>query len=128
MWDTRGYKKIRTTPSQGRQSFLSPLGASLEGSAPGACCARQTSKPLCISVVNRINADKDFIQVADPSFKYTITRPTRFSEITTSITNPDGSLASTDDGNCVIYRITKKGNLDNFNIIQQILQEGKSKK
>ena len=81
-----------------------------------------------ISVINKINADKDFIQVADSSFNYTITRPTKFSQITTAITNPDGTLASTDDGNAVIYKIMKKGDLTNFDIISQILNETKKGK
>ncbi len=81
-----------------------------------------------ISVINKINADKDFIQVSDSSFNYTITRPCRFSEITTAITNPDGSLADTEDGNAVIYKIMKKGDLTNYDILSQILNESKKGK
>lgn len=80
-----------------------------------------------ISVINKINADKDFIQVSDTMFNYTITRPTKFSEITTAITNPDGSLADTEDGNAIIYKIRKRGDLTNFDIIAQILQEQSKK-
>ena len=80
-----------------------------------------------ISVINKINADKDFIQVSDTQFNYTITRPTKFSEITTAITNPDGSLADTEDGNAIIYKIKKRGDLTNFDILAQILQEESKK-
>lgn len=80
-----------------------------------------------ISVINKINADKDFIQVSDTQFNYTITRPTKFSDITTAITNPDGSLADTEDGNAIIYKIKKRGDLTNFDIIAQILQEQSKK-
>ena len=80
-----------------------------------------------ISVINKINADKDFIQVSDTQFNYTITQPTKFSEITTAITNPDGSLADTEDGNAIIYKIRKRGDLTNFDILAQILQEQSKK-
>ncbi len=80
-----------------------------------------------ISVINKINADKDFIQVSDTQFNYTITCPTKFSEITTAITNPDGSLADTEDGNAIIYKIRKRGDLTNFDILAQILQEQSKK-
>lgn len=78
-----------------------------------------------ISVINKINADKDFIQVAETSFNYTITRPTKLSEITTAITNPDGTLADTEDGNAIIYKLTRKGDLTNFDIVAQILNKKK---
>ena len=78
-----------------------------------------------ISTINKINADKDYIQLGGSDLSYTITKPTSFSSITTQITNPDGTLALTDDGNAVIYKIVKKGNLENYDIISQILQKKK---
>ena len=81
-----------------------------------------------IAVVNKINADKDFVQI-EGSETFTITEPTTFSSITTAICDPDGSLALIDDASAVIYKITKKGNLEDFDILSQIQSTlNKSKK
>tara|TARA_R110002020_G_scaffold26776_1_gene86599 strand:- start:1937 stop:5278 length:3342 start_codon:yes stop_codon:yes gene_type:complete len=78
-----------------------------------------------VSIVNKINADKDFIQVSSGDISFTITAPIRISDITTSITDPSGELAELDEGSCVIYRIEKDKNTATFNIIDQILKEQK---
>ena len=72
-----------------------------------------------MAVVNKINADKDFIQL-EGSETFTITHPTTFSSITTAICDPDGTLALVDDSSAVIYKISKMGNLSNFDILSQI--------
>lgn len=78
-----------------------------------------------IASVNRINAEKDFVQL-DGSETFTITNPTKFSSITTAITDPDGRLSLLDEGSSVIYKITKQDNLENYNVIGRM--EAKLKK
>ena len=74
------------------------------------------SLPVC-AVINRINAEKDFIQL-EGSDVYTITEPMKFSSITTIITDPDGSLSLLDEGSAVIYKITKSDNISRYNILE----------
>jgi len=78
-----------------------------------------------IASVNRINAEKDFVQL-EGSETFTITNPTKFSSITTAITDPDGKLSLLDEGSSVIYKITKQDNLENYNVIGRM--EAKLKK
>jgi len=76
-----------------------------------------------IASVNRINADKDFVQLAGSGEIFTITSPIKFSSITTAITDSDGKFGELDDGSVVIYKITKMDNLQNYNILAQIQQK-----
>ena len=76
------------------------------------------SMPI-IAVINKINAEKDFIQIEGNEI-FTITEPTTFSSITTAICDPDGTLALVDDSSCVIYKISKQGDLGDFDILAQI--------
>ena len=78
-----------------------------------------------IAVVNKINADKDYIQLAESSLQFTCKQPVNISSITTTITNPDGQLADTGENNSVIYKIQKQNNLNKYNIMEQILQKKK---
>ena len=84
-----------------------------------------TSLPV-IAVVNKINADKDFVQI-DGADVFTITRPMHFSSITTQITDPGGDLALLDDSSAVIYKITKQDNLANYNILEDFVKGLKKK-
>ncbi len=72
-----------------------------------------------ISVINKINADKDFIQMEGSADTYMITEPTSFSSITTAIMDPDGTLSLLDEGSAVIYKITKADNLSRYNIVAE---------
>jgi len=88
-----------------------------------------------IASINRINADKDFVQLDGGSEVFTITTPIKFSSITTAITDADGQLSQLDDGSVVIYKITKLDNLENYDVLAQIQQklgvkhpQGKKKK
>lgn len=76
-----------------------------------------------ISVINKINADKDYIQLADSSMSFTCKSPIKISSITTAITKPDGKLADTGKGNSIIYKIQKNDNTNNYNIIDQIIKK-----
>ena len=78
-----------------------------------------------ICVANRINTNKDFIQLTGSDMVYTIKNPYSFSSITTAICNPDGTLADTDENNAVIYKLTKQNNLNKYNIVDQILKKKK---
>ena len=80
-----------------------------------------------ISVVNRINASKDFIQL-EGSETHTITAPISFSSITTAICDPDGTLSELDDASAVIYKITKVNSLSNYDVLNQIKQTLKKTK
>ncbi len=81
-----------------------------------------------ISVINKINSDKDFVQLSGGDMTMTITKQVRLTDITTSITDPNGTLANLDDGSCVIYRIEKDDNTARFDIIDQILNKNNKKK
>ncbi len=72
-----------------------------------------------ISVVNKINADKDYIQMEGSSDTFMVTEPSSFSSITTAIMDPDGSLSLLDEGSAVIYKITKADNLSRYNIVAE---------
>ncbi len=74
-----------------------------------------------IASINRINADKDFVQFNGGSEIFTITTPLSFSSITTAITDSDGRLTELDDGSVVIYKITKNDNLQNYDVLSQIM-------
>jgi hypothetical protein len=80
-----------------------------------------------IASVNRINAEKDYVQLAGSGEIFTITSPIKFSSITTAITDSDGKFGELDDGSVVIYKITKMDNLQNYNILAQIEQKIKKK-
>ena len=72
-----------------------------------------------ISVVNKINADKDYIQMEGSSDTFMVTEPSSFSSITTAIMDPDGTLSLLDEGSAVIYKITKADNLSRYDIVAE---------
>ncbi len=76
-----------------------------------------------IASVNRINADKDFVQLDGGGEVFTITTPLKFSSITTAITDSDGKFGELDNGSVVVYKITKMDNLQNYDILAQIQQK-----
>ena len=76
-----------------------------------------------IATINRINADKDIVQLDGSGEVFTITTPLNFSSITTAITDSDGKFGELDDGSVVIYKITKMDNLQNYDILSQIQQK-----
>ena len=78
-----------------------------------------------VCVVNKINADKDYIQVEGSSMVFTCKQSTIISSITTAITNTQGELATTDEDNSVIYKIQKNNNLSRYNILDQIINKKK---
>lgn len=75
-----------------------------------------------IASVNRINAEKDFVQLEGGEV-FTITSKTSFNSITTAITDPTGRLSRVDDGSAVIYKITKQDNVENYNVLGRIVEK-----
>lgn len=72
-----------------------------------------------MAIVNKINPNKDFIQMEDADI-FTVTSPVTLSSITTSICDPDGTLALVDDNSSVIYKFSKMRNTSEYNILAQI--------
>lgn len=78
-----------------------------------------------IAVINKENGDGDFY-FDGGEYQFTITQDINISSITTSIHDPDGSLANLNNGSGVIYKIVRLKTLDN-SIIEEIMGEKKSK-
>ena len=78
-----------------------------------------------IAVINKENGDGDFY-FDGGEFSFTITQDINISSITTSIHDPDGSLANLNNGSGVIYKVSRMKNLD-MTIIEEIMGEKKSK-
>lgn len=80
-----------------------------------------------ISLVNKENGFGDYFFSMGNGTQFTITKDNSVCEITTSITNPDQSLANVDDGCCIIYKIERPRVLDN-SIIQELLEASQPRK
>ena len=79
-----------------------------------------------LQVLPKINQTDDFFSGGESSISYTFTQPKTITEITTQICNPDQTLATLDNSSSVIYKITRFIP-QNFNIVEQIMNEGKPK-
>jgi hypothetical protein len=71
-----------------------------------------------IGIVQKINADKDYLETAIGEV-FTVTEPMKFSSITTAICDPDGSLSLLDQGSAVIYKIAKNDNINNYSFLEE---------
>ena len=80
-----------------------------------------------IAVVNKQNGDGDFYFSSESPLEFTITKPTSFSSITTSIHEPDNRLANVGEECCIIYKITRMRTQDP-DIMQEILGNISTKK
>ncbi len=78
-----------------------------------------------IAVINKENGDGDFY-FASSELQFTITQDQTISSVTTSIHDPDGTLANLNAGSCVIYKISRDKTLDN-GIIDEILGTQKNR-
>ena len=74
-----------------------------------------------VYIVNKENGFGDFYFQSSSQLEFTITEPRMLTEISTSIHNPDMTLASVDNTSAIIYKITKQV-ATNLNVAQQILQ------
>ena len=72
-----------------------------------------------IAVINKENGDGDFY-FSGSDLQFTITQDMNISSVTTSIHDPDGTLANLNSGSGVIYKIVRMKSLDN-SIVQEIL-------
>lgn len=80
-----------------------------------------------IATIPKSNDYGDFFVSLDSPLDFIFTRPKIISSITTSIHNPDQTLAQVDPFSSIIYKITKNMSPDRFNVISQILDENKKK-
>ena len=78
-----------------------------------------------IAVVPKSNDYGDYFVNTSPDLEFIFTKSKTITSITTSIHNPDQTLASVDDSSAVIYKITKAIPQNRFNIINQILEDKK---
>lgn len=83
---------------------------------------REGNSTLPIIAVCPKNSGYGDFYTGEGGEEFTNTIPRTIQNITTTITNPDGSPARVDDSCCVIYRI-QKSKQDNSELIQQILQQ-----
>ena len=82
-----------------------------------------------VGVVPKTNEAGDYYQKSGGYDIFTITRPMTISHITTSIHDPDGTLAHVNDGSSVIYKFTKQRNILTIDdIIEEAEQNQKSNK
>jgi|TARA_R100000084_G_scaffold92096_1_gene45960 hypothetical protein len=101
---TRPYYLIRSNIIQ-QNNFMDASGAIL---------------PV-IGLVNKINGYADFYSTESEGVEFTATKSYVISDITTSIHNPDGSLATVDDNSSVIYKVKKNKQLTT-NLADIVLQ------
>jgi len=76
-----------------------------------------------IALINKENGDGDFY-FDGGEFEFTITNDMNISSITTSIHDPDGSLANLNNGSGIVYKVSRIKNLD-MSIIEEIMGEKK---
>ncbi len=78
-----------------------------------------------IAIVPKSNDYGDFFVNTSPDLEFIFNKPKIITSITTSIHNPDQTLASVDDSSAVIYKLTKAIPQNRFDIIGQILNDNK---
>ena len=64
-----------------------------------------------IAVVNKVNGYADYYTKEEEGIEFTATKPFTINSITTSIHNPDGTLADVSESSSVIYKIKKSKNI-----------------
>ncbi len=78
-----------------------------------------------IAIVPKSNDYGDYFVNTSPDLEFVFTKSKTITSITTSIHNPDQTLASVDDSSAVIYKLTKAIPQNRFDIIEQILNDNK---
>ena len=76
-----------------------------------------------IGLVDKMEGAGSYYFTEAGGMSFTITHDRSISSITTSIHDPDGTLARVDETSAVIYKISRTMNTSRFNILQQILAE-----
>jgi hypothetical protein len=77
-----------------------------------------------LQVLSKQNDTADFFTSGESSITFTFTQPKRITEISTTITNPDMTLATLNEHSSVIYKI-KRFITPNFDIVGQIMKDTK---
>ena len=80
-----------------------------------------------IAVVDKSYSGSDYYFLNEYSVDFTVTKPITLTSITTSIHLPDGSLARTDEGSSVIYKIVKINNAP-LSILNDFVKPSKKEK
>ncbi len=88
---------------------------------------REANPMQVLAVVDKYNAEGDFVNYSGGGPVFTVTKPTVLSDVKTAILDPDGSEAQVDSYSGVIYRIDKKINTD-LNFAETIMAEQQQKK
>jgi hypothetical protein len=88
---------------------------------------REANPLQVMAVVDKYNAEGDFINYSGGGTVFTVTKPTTITSVRTAILDPDGSPAQVGKYSGVIYRIDKRINTD-LNFAQTILQQQPQKK
>ena len=81
-----------------------------------------------IATIPKSNDYGDYFVSLDSGLEFTFTKPKLISSITSSIHNPNMSLANINDSSSIIYKITKQMNPNRFNIVGQIMDEEKNER
>lgn len=79
-----------------------------------------------VYVVNKENGFGDFFFQNTTETNFVVTKERVITDVTTSIHNPDMSLAPTDEGSGIIYKIIKN-NMADMNVAEEILNKNKKK-
>jgi hypothetical protein len=85
------------------------------------------SRRSVIAVVDKSYSGPDYYFLNEYSVDFTVTKPITLTSITTSIHLPDGSLARTDEGSSVIYKIVKINNAP-LSILNDFVKPSKKEK
>jgi hypothetical protein len=64
-----------------------------------------------IAIVNKVNGYADYYTKEQEGVEFTATKPFTINSITTSIHNPDGTLADVSESSSIIYKIKKSKNI-----------------
>ena len=82
-----------------------------------------TARLKIIGVVNKTNPSSDYYQLEDGPLSFVVTNAQTINEITTSIHDPNQSLARVDESSSVIYKISRQKNTSQMDILGQIMKE-----
>lgn len=88
---------------------------------------REANPMGVMAVVDKYNAEGDFINYSGGGTVFTVTKPTTLTSVRTAILDPDGSPAQVGKYSGVIYRIDKQIDTD-LNFAQTVMNQNNKKK
>ena len=80
-----------------------------------------------VAVVDKNNFNSDFFVGGESSLSFTFNKTQTITKIRTSIHQPNQTLSDVDSSSAIIYKITRRVP-ENYDIVSQILNEGKKTK